>query len=415
MKTNAGIKDSVRTVGPETARMMLLGHPWVVEDAYTRRWLPGNSGQTVELCDSQGVFLATALLDPGERIVARVLDRKRIQLDRHWLTKRLRSAIELRRQHADLNDSNAYRLVNAEGDGLPGLTVDRYAGYLMLQLYCAAWRPHLKLLTQVLQELLSPEGIYEKSRPQKTRELEAVSDNKIFGRLLAGKAASGRLEVRENGLKFLVSLEQGLNTGLFLDQRRNRRDLISRVKGKRVLNLFAYTGAFSVAAASGGATEVTSVDASSSYTDWARDNFSANSIKLKDHDFIVGDCLDVLSKLKQGKRSFDVILMDPPSFSTTAKSRFTTRGGTSDLVAAAVPLLVENGLLITSSNHQKVDIAEYLKELRRGALQGGTDLRVISMLGQPEDFPYPVTFPEGRYLKYAVCVKAGKQVKSETT
>ncbi|MDD2309276.1 MAG: class I SAM-dependent rRNA methyltransferase [Desulfuromonadaceae bacterium] len=400
-------KDTARIVGPETVRMLELGHPWVVADAYTRKWPAGTSGQSVELCDSEGRFLATALLDPGERIVARVLERRRIQLDRSWLTGRLKRAIELRSLHADLNDSTAYRLVNAEGDGLPGLTVDRYADYLMLQIYCAAWRPHLKLVTQILQELLSPLGIYEKSRPQKTRELEAVSDSKNYGRLLAGKAAPQRLEARENGLTFLVTLEQGLNSGLFLDQRRNRRDLMGRVKGKRLLNLFSYTGAFSVAAAAAGAAEVTSVDASAGYTDWARDNFSANRINPKQHEFIVGDCLAVLGKLAQGGKRYDIILMDPPSFSTTAKSRFTTRGGTSDLVAAALPLLTDNGLLIASSNHQKVDVAEYLKELRRGALQAACDLRVISLLGQPEDFPYPVTFPEGRYLKYAICVKSG--------
>jgi len=400
-------KNEKRIVGPETVRMLELGHPWVVADAHTRKWPAGTSGQTVELCDSLGRFLATALLDPEERIVARVLERKRIQLDRTWLTERLQSAIQLRSHHADLNDSTAYRLVNAEGDGLPGLTVDRYADYLMLQIYSAAWRPHLKLVTRILQELLSPLGIYEKSRPQKTRELEAVSDSKKYGRLLAGTSASQRLEVRENGLTFLVTLEQGLNTGLFLDQRRNRRDLMGRVKGKRVLNLFSYTGAFSVAAAAAGAAQVTSVDTSAGYTDWARDNFAANRLNPKQHEFIVGDCLAVLGKLAQGGKRYDVILMDPPSFSTTTKSRFTTRGGTSDLVAAALPLLTDNGLLIASSNHQKVDVAEYLKELRRGALQTGGDLRVISLLGQPEDFPYPVTFPEGRYLKYAICVKSG--------
>lgn len=395
-----------RIVGAETVRMVELGHPWIVADAYTRKWPTGVTGQTIELCDNQNRFLATALLDPEERIIARVLDRKRIQLDHRWLTERLRSAIELRTQHIDLHDSNAYRLVNGEGDGLPGLTVDRYADYLMLQLYSAAWRPHLKLITQILQELLSPLGIYEKSRPQKTRELEAVSDSKNYGRLLAGKAAPQRLEVRENGLTFLVALEQGLNTGLFLDQRRNRRDLMGRVKGKRVLNLFSYTGAFSVAAAAASAAQVTSVDASPGYTEWAKANFSANSQNPKQHEFIVGDCLAALGKLAQSMKQFDVILMDPPSFSTTTKSRFTTRGGTSDLVAAALPLLSDNGLLITSSNHQKVDVAEYLKELRRGALQVGCDLRVISLLGQPEDFPYPVTFPEGRYLKYAISVKS---------
>ncbi len=399
-------KDTARIVGPETARMVELGHPWVVADAYTRKWPDGSPGQTVNLCDSQGRFLATALLEPDERIIARVLDRKRIQLDRPWLTERLRNAIHLRLYHADLNDSTAYRVVNAEGDGLPGLTVDRYGDFLMLQLYSAAWRPHLKQVTQILQELLDPHGIYEKNRPQKTRELEAVSDSKSYGRLLAGKAAPRRLNVLENGLTFIVSLEQGLNTGLFLDQRRNRRDLMRRVEGKRVLNLFSYTGAFSVAAASAGASQVTSVDASAGYTDWARDNFAANRLNPRQHEFIVGDCLSVVGRLAQSGKSFDVIIMDPPSFSTTARSRFTTRGGTSDLVAAALPMLTDNGIMITSSNHQKVDTAEYLKELRRGALQSGGDLRVVSLLGQPEDFPYPVTFPEGRYLKYAICVKA---------
>ncbi|MDA8412744.1 MAG: class I SAM-dependent rRNA methyltransferase [Desulfobacteraceae bacterium] len=393
-------------IGPESVRMVELGHPWIIADGFTKRWPSGQAGQVVSLCDDQGRFLASALLDPQERIVARLLSRERMQLDRAWLTERIQAAIALRRDHAGLGDTDAYRLVNAEGDGLPGLTVDRYGDYLMVQAYCSGWQVHLKLVTRVLQELLSPAGIYEKSRPQNTRELEAVSDTKQYGRLLAGTPAPKPLEVRENGLTFLVSLEQGLNTGLFLDQRRNRRDLMARAKGKRVLNLFAYTGAFSVAAAACGASLVTSVDASPGYTDWARDNFAANRLNPKRHEFLVGDCLKVLSDLARQKKTYDIILTDPPSFSTTAKSRFTTRGGTSDIVAAALPLLADGGLMITSSNHQKVDLADYLKELRRGALHAGSGLQVISLYGQPEDFPYPVTFPEGRYLKYAVCVKS---------
>jgi 23S rRNA (cytosine1962-C5)-methyltransferase len=386
--------------------MLELGHPWVIADSWTKRWPSGQAGQVAALTDSSGRFLATALLDPADRIVARVHSRTRISLDQSWLTGQLKAAIDLRRDHVALEGTNAYRLVNAEGDGLPGLTVDRYGDYLMVQLYCAGWRPHLPLVTQALQELLSPAGIYEKSRPQKTRELEAVSDSKRYGRLLSGTAAPQQLEVRENGLAFLVSLELGLNTGLFLDQRRNRRDLMDRVEGKRLLNLFAYTGAFSVAAAAAGASRVTNVDVSSGYTDWARANFSSNRLDPERCEFLVGDCLSVLSDLAAKKKRYDIILMDPPSFSTTGKSRFTTRGGTSDLVTAALPLLCDGGLLITSSNHQKLDIADYLKELRRGALKAGCDLRVISLAGQPEDFPYPVTFPEGRYLKYAISVKA---------
>jgi len=400
------MKQQQRIVGPETVQMLELGHPWVIADSHTKRWLSGQPGQVVELVSDSGRFLATALLDPEDRIVARVLSRKRVRLEHSWLKQRLEAAIRLRRDHADLGDTSAYRLVNAEGDGLPGLVVDRYGEFLMVQLYCNGWRPHLKLVAQVLQELMAPRGIYEKSRPQKTRELEAAVDTKIYGKLLLGIAAPPLLEVRENGLNFLVSLERGLNTGLFLDQRKNRRDLMGRVEGKRVLNLFAYTGAFSVAAAAAGARMVTSVDVSASYLEWARSNFGANRLNPKRHEFITGDCLAVLADLAGQGKQYDVILMDPPSFSTTTKSRFTTRGGTSDMVAAALPLLEPGGLLIASSNHQKLDLADYLKELRRGSLKAGNELRVVSLAGQPEDFPYPVTFPEGRYLKYAICAKS---------
>jgi len=392
-------------VGQDTVRMLELGHPWIIADNFTKRWPKGKAGDLVQLTDERGKQLAIALLDPADRIVARVLSHQPMQLDRGWIKKRLQAAISLRERHADLSDTTAYRLVNAEGDGLPGLTLDRYADFLMIQLYCEGWRPHLKLVTSVLQELLNPTGIYEKARPQNTRELEAVSDSKKYGRLLAGSAAPGRLEVQENGLTFLVSLEEGLNTGLFLDQRENRRCLMPRMAGKRFLNLFAYTGAFSVAAAASGATQVTSVDVSPGYTDWNRSNFSINRLNPKKHRFLVGDCMAKLVELATANEQFDIILMDPPSFSTTTKGRFTTRGGTSDLVAACLPLLTDGGLLICSSNHQKTDLADYLKELRRGALQAKAELRVIEQKGQPVDFPYPVTLPEGRYLKYLVCVK----------
>ncbi len=382
--------------------MLELGHPWVIADSTTKQWPALVGGHTVALTDQAGRFLGTALADPGDRIVARVLSRRRMTLDGAWLAQRLRSAQSLRVLHAGLQDSTAYRLVNGEGDGLPGLTVDRYGDWLMVQLYCEGWRPHLKAVTAALRELCSPAGIYEKTRPRNTRELEAASDSKAYGKLLYGRPAPSRLEVIENGLTFLVSLEQGLNTGLFLDQRNNRRDLMERAAGRRILNLFSYTGAFSVAAAAAGAQMVTSVDVSPSYTAWARDNVSANRIDPARHEFIVGDCLNVMADLTRQGRCFDIILMDPPSFSTTQKGRFTTRGGTSTLVAAAMPLVSNGGLLITSSNHQKVEPSDYLKELRRGALQAGGDLKVLSMTGQPEDFPFPVTFPEGRYLKYVI-------------
>lgn len=391
-------------VGPETVRMLELGHPWVIADKFTRKWPAGKAGDLVPLCTDSGKLLATALLDPGDRVVARVLAFGPMKLDQAWMTSRIEAALRLRRSHALLGDTDAFRLVNGEGDGLPGMTVDCYGDCLMVQLYSDAWRPHLGLVEAALVQAVQPRAIYLKARPQKTRELAKRKDKRL-SRLLRGSGVQGKMRVRENGLNFLVDMEEGLNTGLFLDQRDNRRDLMERVGGKRVLNLFAYTGAFSVAAASAGAAKVVSVDASAPYLEWARGNFEANRLNPKKHGFIVGDCFKVLEHLRQDKERFDIILMDPPSFSTTGKSRFTTRLGTSALVASALQLLPAGGLLITSSNHQKVDWADYLKELRRGAQEAGCPLNVVRSSGQPADFPFPVTFPEGRYLKYALSVK----------
>lgn len=392
-------------VGSDTVRMLELGHPWVIADRFTKQWPAGKSGELISLADEKDRHLATALYDPHNRIVARVLGRKNIQLDSLWLEVKLRAAKQLRLQHALLEETDSYRLVNGEGDGLPGITVDRYGDYLMVQLYTDAWDPHLPVLQSALQQIFQPRGIYRKLRPRETRKLEARSRSKEYSRLIAGVAAPVPLPVQENGLAYYVDLREGLNTGLFPDQRRNRRELMARAAGKRVLNLFAFTGAFSVAAVAAGAKQVTSVDVSKKYLNIASENFSLNRFNPKRHEFIVGDVFAELSKMHEQGRRFDIILFDPPSFSTTKKSRFSTHGGTAKLVTETLPLLEEGGLLMSSSNHQKVSMDDYLKELRRGALQTDSDLRTIFTAGQPEDFPCPVTFPEGRYLKFVISVK----------
>ena len=389
-------------VGSETARMLELGHPWVLADRFTKKWPKGHAGDLISLVSEKGDFLGSALLDPGDRIVARVLGRKPVRLNKAWIQGKIEAALRLR-EILDLDETTAYRLVNGEGDGLPGLTIDRYENHLMVQLFSECWRPYLQMLVAVLQQLLEPHGIYEKRRPQQTRKLQAVDGSNQYSHLLYGEPWPGRQQVRENGLSFLVELEEGLNTGLFFDQRENRRDLMQQMPGKTFLNLFAYTGAFSVAAACAGAKKVTSVDNSASYLEWARENFAVNRVNPKRHEFIVEDCFSALDRFSREKRKFDVILFDPPSFSTTRKSTFSTRGGTAELVAKTIPLLSQEGILLCSSNHQKTDLAEYLKELRRGAVIAGAELKVIGVKSQPGDFPYPVSFPEGRYLKYVCC------------
>ncbi len=391
-------------VGPETLRMLRLGHPWIIADRYTKQWPSGKPGELIALVDEKQNHLATALYDPKDRIVARVLDPGKIELTKGWLEKKLIQAKQLR-QHAQLDQTDAFRWFNGEGDGLPGVTVDCYGDYLMLQLYTPAWDAHLGILTAALQKVFQPQGIYRKLRPQETRALEARKRTKEYSHLIAGSAAAVPLQVKELGLNYLVDLREGLNTGLFPDQRRNRQEVMSRVAGKRVLNLFAFTGAFSVASAAAEAKKVTSIDVSKKYLDIAQENFSINRINPKRHEFIVGDVFAELEKMRIQQRNFDIILFDPPSFSTTKKSRFSTHGGTSKLVAATLPLLEAGGLLISSSNHQKVSMDDYIKELRRGSLQAGAELKTIFISGQPEDFPCSVNFPEGRYLKFVISVK----------
>ena len=401
MKKSESIRRPDCVVGADTVRMLALGHPWVIADRYTARWPRVECGALVSLVDEAGKFYGTALADPGARVVARLLDPGRIGPDPGWVGSRLVEAQRLR-SWLDLDQTTAWRMVNGEGDGLPGLTIDRYGEHLLVQYYTRAWEPHLSAVTAALQAHCRPRGVYGKFRPQQTR----ATGNEVKGRLLVGEGAPDPLTVVEHGLRFRVELTGDLHTGLFLDQRANRRAFRRLCPGRRVLNLFAYTAAFSVAAAAGGAQRVTTIDAAPRYLDWGRENFRLNGLDPAGHEFIAGDCFAELEKLSRAGRKFDVILMDPPSFSTTRDSRFTTSGGTAELVRAALALLSPGGVLITSSNHQKVDLPDYLKELRRGALAAGRTVRVVETVGQGGDFPYPVTFPEGRYLKYVVSVAA---------
>jgi 23S rRNA (cytosine1962-C5)-methyltransferase len=396
------------TIGSETVRMLNLGHPWVIADRFTSRWPKADCGSLVELVSEKGDSLGTALCDPGARIVARRLSAEVILLDHRWLTTKLEQARQSR-NWLDFGDTNVARLVNAEGDGLPGLTVDRYGDFLMVQYYTSAWEKHLEPLATALQEVYAPVGVYCKYRPQETRKLAAGKEDKPpRGWLLVGDPAPQDLTVRENGLLYRIDLVKDLHTGLFHDQRQNRLEFRRQAAGCQVLNLFAYTGAFSVDAAAGGAVQVTSVDASGRYLEWARENFRLNGIAPEDHEFVTGDCFVELDRLAKAGRCFDLVFVDPPSFSTTRKSRFTTSGGTAELVQKVLRLISPGGLMVTSSNLQKMPLEGYLKELRKGSLAVGRQLQVVNVSGQADDFPFTASFPEGNYLKYVVSVVQDK-------
>jgi len=395
------------TVGAETARMLKLGHPWVIADRYTASW-PSDLGigEIALVHGPQDERLGTVLLEPGARTVARLLDHARIDsLGVDWFVSRLSDAQEMRRSFLGLDRTEAFRLVNGEGDGLPGLTIDCYGPWLVVQFYTSAWQVHLQPLLAALEGVLQPRGIYLKQRPQKTRDLNRQFDeDRPLVELVAGDRAPDQLVVREHDLRFGVRLNEGLHTGLFLDQRDNRRLFSSWCVDREVLNLFCFTGAFSVAAVAGGARKVTSVDASRHYLDWLGDNAELNRQDPRRHEMLCGDCRKVLGRLNRDGRRFDLVFVDPPSFSTTRKGKFSSRGGTAEVVAGLLGVLRPGGLVMACNNHQKMGVSDYLKELRRGALDAGRFLRVIDQRGQGGDFPYPVGFPEGRYLKVVTLV-----------
>jgi 23S rRNA (cytosine1962-C5)-methyltransferase len=285
-----------------------------------------------------------------------------------WLT----AAREFRSLLYNPADTNAWRLVSGAADGFPNAMVDYYGDPLLALWYA---QPNT-----ALREAFDGGKLAERSMEKQPTGETATPES--------------RFEIVENGLKFLVSLDAGYSTGLFLDQRENRRRLLtSDLRGKTVLNTFAYTCAFSVAAARTGAV-VTSLDLSKRYLDWGRDNFRLNGINPDAHDFIYGDCFDWLARLAKKSRSYDVVLLDPPTFSKAKKGRpFSAEKDYAKLVALAEPLVKPGGKLFCSTNARSLAPQRFLEAIQRGAPRA----RRMEFATQPFDFR--VASGEKPYLK----------------
>lgn len=277
--------------------------------------------------------------------------------------------------------TDCYRLISDAADGLPGVIVDWYDGHALVQ-----WQTE-----KVASEL------YEKLPARSIYEQIVTKQKRTTPRLVAGKAAD-RFEIRENGVTYLVNFGEGLSTGLFLDQRENRRRLLTMgLAGKTVLNCFAYTCAFSVAAAKVGAT-TTSVDLSRNYLDWGRDNFRANNLDPAAHEFVFGDVFEWLKRFAKRGRTWDVVLLDPPTFSTTKRGRaFRAERDYAELNALAMSLVARGGWLFCSTNQRSLRADEFETMLRNAAKQCGRAIEELEYRTLPFDFRVPAR--ERPYLK----------------
>lgn len=389
---------------PGREKSLLRRHPWIFSGAIAEaRGEPG-MGETVEICDAQGGFLALAAYSPNSQIRARVWTWDKEELiDRDFFHRRIALALAARRELIDPEQTDAYRLVHAESDGLPGLVVDRYGGGLVVQFLTAGverWRAELLVL---LVEQTGAVWVYERSDAE-VRGLEGLPSRTG---LLAGSLPGEQVEIHENGLHFMVDLSAGQKTGFFLDQRANRLQVRALAAGRETLDCFSYTGGFALSALAGGAASVLGIESSADAIQMAAENLRLNRLPAERAEWQQADVFQSLRALRDRRRSFDLIVLDPPKFAATAAQAERAARGYKDINLLAFKLLRPGGYLATFSCSGGIDAELFQKIVAGASLDAGVTAQIVQRLHQGLDHPVALNFPEGAYLKGFVLRVAG--------
>ena len=360
------------------------GHPWVYRDQLRPAPnLPSGSWVRVRC----GGFQAFGLWDREGPIAVRIYSQRTVP-DRAWVRERVREAWDIRTP-IRAGQTDAFRWIYGEGDGLPAIVVDLYGAYAVVHRYSASTEPLLPWLVEALAEQAGLRGIIER-RSEEDSGIE----------VLWGVAPPRDLIVHEYGLRFYANLYEGQKTGLFLDHRENRRFIESWSKGLRVLNCFSYTGGFSLYAARGGAAQITSCDIAAPATATERANFTLNGYDPAGHEFLSEDVFELLEQYGRQNRRFDLIILDPPSFARAKKSRHAATRAYVRLNRLALQCLEPGGLLATASCTSQVSPEMFREALADAGAGAGHRLLIVHEAGQPVDHPVAAGFPEGRYLKF---------------
>ncbi len=383
------------TVGGE---QRLAGRPpqLSLTDVQSRDLEPG---RPLRLLDAKGNLLATGAADPENEVI-RVWshgDAARAP-DAAFMRERLRAALSLRQTLGLADGESAYRLLNGEGDGLSGLTADVYGPFVVVNALSRGLLGHARLLAQGALEVLPAEGLPLRGAVLKTRLKGSGNTPEKAKDDAVGEAPPEKLIVRERGVPFEVHLRGGINVGLFTDMREHRAGLARFVRGKRVLNTFAYTGALSVAAVRAGAALVTSVDLAAGPLAWARANFALSGLDAGAHRWEVSDVFRFLEAERERRTTHDFVILDPPTVSGARASMWAQKRDYPDLIAAACAVLPEEGghLWISSNTHSGPTV---LKHVSAGLALARRDAQVLELGGLPPDYPTPVNWPAARYLE----------------
>jgi 23S rRNA (cytosine1962-C5)-methyltransferase len=359
------------------------------------------SGSTVDLLSSDKHFLARASYSPTSQIRARAWTFEDEPVDKEFFRKRLQSALRSRDTWNLEPDTNSYRLIYAESDGIPGLIVDRYGDVLVLQSLTAGSEYWKETFADLLLEETRLTTIYERSDAD-VRELEGLESK---NGLLRGSLSSFLFPITEHDLKFSINITTGHKTGFYLDQRQNRLRVRELAKDKDVLDCFCYTGGFTVNALAGGAKSVLSVDSSADALELCKENIALNKLPADRHTSIEGDVFQLLRKFRDENRSFDMIILDPPKFAPTFAHAEKATRAYKDINLLAFKLLRAGGILVTFSCSGGVDSVLFQKIVAGAALDAGVDAQIVEHLSQGSDHPISLHFPEGAYLKGLVCLK----------
>ncbi len=387
-------------VSAPAERALRQGHPWIFDQAITEQSHEGAPGDLAVIFDNKRRFLAVGLYDPTSTIRVRILQhRQPATIDENWFKAKLIAANQLR-EPLTYQSTNGYRLVHGENDGLPGLIVDRYADTLVIKIYSPAWVPHLKEFCSALSQTNPTQRLMlrlSRSLNKQSRFLYGLED----GMTLAGLPLEGLILFQENGLTFECDPIHGQKTGFFLDQRENRARVEKLSQGKSVLNVFAYTGGFSVYAARGGAKQIISVDLSAPAIQAAFHNFAHNqhipAVKSALHETIADDAFDVLTRMESQKRLFDLVIIDPPMFAQNQSQIAAGLSAYRKLTRLGLGVLRSGGTLVQASCSSRIDAETFFDTIHQSARESSRRLIEIERTGHALD--HPIGFEEGAYLK----------------
>ena len=387
---------------PKKAGPARRRHPWIFSGAIERVDGEPAGGDVVVVVDSDGELVGRGAYSPTSQIRVRLWSFDDQPINDAFVIDKLTAATTLRdqlvltsnRQTSNDDVTDGARLVFGEGDGLPGLIVDAYGDTIVMQCQSAG----AERIKPLVVDFFVGRGavrVVERGDAE-VRQKEGLPS--IKG-LLAGTPVDGPVVTLEHGMRFFVDVEGGHKTGFYLDQRDSRQALREVSRGKRVLNCFCYTGGFSVAALTGGATHVTSVDTSLAALELGEKNAIENGFDDSTHDWLKGDCFDVLRGLNDDGERFDVVILDPPKFAPSAVHLERASRGYRDLMIRGMRLLSPGGLLFTFSCSGAVDRALFRDLAAQAALEVGRPTQVLAELGHSRCHPVPLAFPEGEYLK----------------